>query len=108
MVYEEALLTAAPVVYSVSEKAMLNIAETAEALLQFLEEMRQGRREGLLVVAAVRALGRLVIAIDAEIGHTVLVQEKTFSGSQNNLLCWLILWYFKFDRAASKFTPDHA
>ena len=42
----------------VSSKAMLSIAETAEALLQFLEEMKQKDRDDLLSLAAARALGR--------------------------------------------------
>ena len=37
---------------------MLSIAETAEALLQFLEEMKQKDRDDLLSLAAARALGR--------------------------------------------------
>lgn len=44
--------------FRVSNRSMLSLAETAEALLQFLEEMRQQRRDELLAIVAARALGR--------------------------------------------------
>jgi hypothetical protein len=39
-------------------RAMSSLAETAEALLQFLEEMRMQGRTQLIAVAATRALAR--------------------------------------------------
>ena len=42
----------------VASKAMTSIAETAEAILQFLEAMKEKERDDLLSLAAARALGR--------------------------------------------------
>lgn len=44
-------------------RAMSSLAETAEALLQFLEEMRAQGRTNLMAVAATRALARYAVDI---------------------------------------------
>lgn len=61
----------------VSEQAVLSIAEAAEALLQFLEQMRQQGRGDNLAVAAVRALGRhvLMCILPSPIVHLLLMSS---------------------------------